>query len=104
MSHLKLTPNEIGRLRDEAWIGDAVLELYARTWVLHEKRERDMGAKVAFTQNSFLNCFDQPTRVEAKIGVIYTEQGLDAAFAWIKEHIEPLFLKQQAKRQRSQRR
>lgn len=102
MSHSKLTPYEIGKLRDEAWIGDAVLELYARSWVLREKHVRDIDSKVAFTRNSFLNCFDQPTRVEAKIGVIYSEAGLEAAFAWIKEKIEPLFLKQQAKRKRSQ--
>jgi dsRNA-specific ribonuclease len=52
--------------------------------------------------------------VEAEIGQRYASGGLDAAFAWIREHIEPLFLKQEAnlarrlkqapKRQRSRRR
>ena len=103
MSRLPLSPSEIELLREQAWIGDAVLELYVRAWVLREKRTQDIATKIRFTRNSFLNSLDQPTRVEAKIGVVYEEQGLETAFTWIKENLEPLFLKQEAKRKRSHR-
>ena len=103
MPHLKLTPHEIEKLRNDAWVGDSVLELYVRSWILRELGGRDSETKKRFTQNSFLNSFDQPTRVEARIGVVFQEKGLEAAFAWIKENIEPLFLKQEARRKRSHR-
>ena len=103
MAHLKLSLHEIEKLRNDAWVGDAVLELYVRSWVLREQGTRHSELKKRFTQNSFLNSLDQPTRVEARIGVVFQEQGLEAAFAWIKEHLEPLFLKQEAKRNRSHR-
>ena len=41
-------------------------------------------------------------RLEADIGVIYKSDGLEAAFAWIRERLEPLFEKQEAKRKRGQ--
>lgn len=91
-----LTPAEIESLRQEAWIGDAVLELYARTRVLEDTQRRDADRKVRFVRNAFLNHLGQPTRVEAEIGRRYREGGLAEAFAWINEHIQPLFLKQEA--------
>ncbi len=87
-------------LRQNAWMGDAVLELYVRSWVLDRQGEVDAEMKTRFTCNQFLNCIGNPTRVEAGIGVIYREQGLEAAFAWIREHLEPLFLKQESARRR----
>ena len=87
----------------EAWLGDAVLELYVRSWILRERGVVDAEKKTRFTCNQFLNCFGEPTKVEAQIGVVYRDQGLDAAFAWIRENLEPLFIKQEAKRKRHER-
>ena len=95
-----LSTGEVESLRREAWIGDAVLELYARSQVLEETNQRDVALKVRFVRNSFLNHLGQPTRVEAVIGRRYREGGLEAAFAWITEHIQPLFVKQEANRDR----
>ena len=81
------------------WIGDTVLELYARGKVLREQGGIDAEAKTRLTCNSFLNCLGNPTAVEARIGEIYQAKGLEAAHAWIVENIEPLYLKQEANRQ-----
>ena len=87
----------------DAWLGDAALELYVRSWVLRERGTVDAEMKTRFTCNQFLNCFGEPTKVEAQIGTVYREQGLEAAFSWIREHLEPLFIKQEAKRKRHNR-
>lgn len=87
----------------DAWLGDAALELYVRSWVLRERGTVDAEMKTRFTRNQFLNCFGEPTKVEAQIGAVYREQGLEAAFSWIREHLEPLFIKQEAKRKRHNR-
>lgn len=81
-------------------MGDAVLELYVRSWVLRERGKVDAEMKTRFTCNQFLNCYGNPTKVEAKIGVIYQQQGLEAAFEWISQNLEPIFLKQEAARKR----
>ncbi|MDZ4287941.1 MAG: hypothetical protein U0984_08275 [Prosthecobacter sp.] len=96
-------PDPIVQLRQDAWIGDAVLELYARNMVLRQHGLVDAVTKTRFTCNQFLNCVANPTKVEADIGIIYQQQGLEAAFAWIREHLEPLFEKQEAKRKRTGR-
>ena len=88
------------KLREEAWLGDAVLELYVRAWVLRREGKMDAEMKRRFTCNGFLTCFGAPTKVEARIGVIYKEEGLEAAFAWVEKELEPLFLKQEANRRR----
>jgi hypothetical protein len=92
------TPDLLEKLRQDAWIGDAVLELYVRSWVLRHHGGVDAEMKTRFTCNQFLNCFGNPTKVEADIGVVYQREGLEAAFSWIREHLEPLFVKQEAKR------
>ncbi len=92
------TPDALERLRQQAWVGDAVLELYARTWVLDHRSQVDAEMKTRFTCNQFLTCIGNPTKVEADIGIIYQKEGLEAAFAWIREHLEPLFIKQEARR------
>lgn len=84
--------------QSDAWLGDAVLELYVRSWILRKHGQVDAEMKTRFTCNQFLNCFGQPTQVEAEIGAVYRERGLDAAFDWIREKLEPLFLKQEKKR------
>lgn len=94
------TRDELDTLRQEAWIGDAVLELYARAWVLRQHGAVDAEMKTRLTCNQFLNCLGNPTKVEAEIGVIYQREGLEAAFSWIRERLEPLFIKQEANRGR----
>jgi hypothetical protein len=88
-----MTPRE---LKDLAWIGDAVLALYARQWLLQQpdhplftRQERF----IRFTANDFLQSIGEPTRVEAGIGQIYQSDGLDAAFKHIEETLQPLFAK-----------
>jgi hypothetical protein len=88
------------RLRENAWIGDAVLELYVRSHILRQEGKVDAEMKTRFTCNQFLSCHGNPTAVEADIGVIYQREGLEAAFTWIRDTLEPLFVKQEAKRKR----
>ena len=90
-------------LREKAWLGDAVLGLYARAWILREKRGLDDPLYQRMTGNQTLSPLGRPTEVEARIGVLYEDQGLEPAFAWIEEHILPLVKKQLAREQRSRR-
>ena len=89
-------PDLTQRLRENAWIGDAVLELYVRSLILRQQGRVDAEMKTRFTCNQFLSCHGDPTAVEAEIGVIYQREGLDAAFTWIRDTLEPLFVKQEA--------
>jgi len=91
-------PDPIREEREHAWIGDAVLALYARQWVLRERGSMDGEWFTRLTSNDFLSCFGPPTRVEAGIGRIFREEGLDAACAWIESELLPLFLRQMAAR------
>lgn len=86
------------REQELAWIGDTVLDLFARTWILenHGTVCGDMLRRM--TSNQFLACFGNPTSVEAKIGSIYRDGDLAAAFEWIKSEILPLFEKQEKNR------
>lgn len=90
--------DEIRIERSNAWIGDAVLALFARQFVLRERGSMDGEWFTRMTSNEFLSAFGNPTRVEASIGKLFLEQGLDAAFAWMNENLVPLFRKQIAKR------
>ena len=81
-----------------AWIGDTVLELYARSWILREKGKLCGETLIQMTSNHFLACFGNPTAIEAKIGATYRQGGLEAAFEWIESEILPLFLKQERNR------
>ena len=89
---------EIRDEREHAWLGDAVLALFARQWVLAECKTMDGQWFTRLTSNDFLSAFGNPTAVEAGIGRLYREQGLAAAFAWIEETLIPVFRKQRAKR------
>lgn len=100
MSLSKPASEDLNRLRQEAWLGDAVLELYVRGWVLRERGQMDAEMKTRFTCNQFLNCTGNPTKVEAQIGTIYRDHGLDAAFDWIRANLEPLFIKQESARRK----
>jgi len=90
--------DELKREREAAWIGDAVLALFARQFVLRERDSMDGEWFTRLTSNDFLSAFGNPTRVEAGIGKLYQEDGLEAAFSWMEENLVPLFLKQTAKR------
>ena len=82
--------------REAAWIGDAVLALFARQFVLRERKTMDGAWFTHLTSNEFLSAFGNPTRVEAMIGKTYQEGGLEAAFEWLEATIIPLFRKQVA--------
>lgn len=88
---------EIRLERANAWIGDAVLALFARQFVLRERNVMDGEWFTRMTSNEFLSAFGNPTRVEASIGKLFLEGGLDAAFAWMEGNLVPLFRKQIAK-------
>jgi len=89
--------DKIAREREDAWIGDAVLALYARQWILRNGSQFPESREELFrslTSNHFLSSIGQPTAVEATIGRIYQDQGMDEANAWIEKHLLPLFKKQ----------
>lgn len=98
--------NEQGELKSDAWIGDAVLTLFAREWIL-EKGEMAFSERSSLftdmTSNSFLRAFGEPTKIEAKIGQVYSRDGLEASYEWIEKNLVPVFekqLKNQAKASR----
>lgn len=86
--------------RTKAWIGDAVLALYAREWILKQK---DISTKsrvevfIQMTSNQFLTSLGEPTAMEAEIGVVYESEGLQAAFDFIEGKFLPLFIKRRTK-------
>jgi hypothetical protein len=89
--------DEIERLREEAWIGDAVLALFVRDWLLTATgRETSPAERAAlfelFASNRFLSNFGEPTRVEAEIGRLYQSDGLSAAFVFIEKKFLKRFL------------
>lgn len=85
---------ELKEEREAAWIGDAVLALFARQFVLRERNAMDGEWFTRLTSNDFLSSFGNPTRVEASIGKLYRSEGLDAAFAWMDKELLPVFRKQ----------
>ena len=89
---------ELRQEREAAWVGDAVLALFARQFVLRERQTMDGEWFTRLTSNEFLSAFGNPTRVEAGIGKLYLENGLEAAFKWMNAELIPLFRKQIAKR------
>jgi len=88
----------IRRERENAWVGDAVLALFARQFVLRERRAMDGEWFTLLTSNDFLSAFGNPTRVEASIGELYQNEGLAAAFAWMEAELLPHFRKRLANR------
>lgn len=87
-------------MREQAWIGDAVLTLFARTRILASERHLDAELASRMTSNQFLSAFGDPTAAEARLGRVYLEQGLEGAFAWIEAEWMPLFERQEEKRAR----
>ena len=90
--------DELRLEREAAWVGDAVLALFARQFVLRERQFMDGEWFTRMTSNEFLSAFGNPTRVEASIGKLYREGGIEAAFAWMDAELVPLFRRQIAKR------
>ncbi len=88
------------RILQEAWVGDAVLTLYARSRILREDSRVDAAKAERMTSNRFLSAVGEPSEVEAQIGRAYSQGGLDAAFGWIEQWLMPLFEKQELKREK----
>ena len=86
-----------------AWTGDAVLALWAREYILRTLGRLDTQTFLRLTANSFLQSLGRPTRVEAEFGLVYQQQGLAAAFAYIEARILPTFRRQEANRLRQRR-
>lgn len=83
---------------EDAWLGDAVLALFARQRILSSGQGIDNEKAIRMTSNKFLTILGDASEVEARIGALYKEKGLDAAFSYIETGIEPLFLKTELKR------
>jgi 23S rRNA maturation mini-RNase III len=81
-----------------AWVGDAVLALFSREWILRHYGKSDGAMQARMTSNQFLSCLGQPTSFEAEIGALYRKEGLAAAFARLETLVVPLFLKQERNR------
>jgi len=89
--------------RTKAWVGDAVLALHAREWILKQSDIPVKERAAVFTQmtsNQFLASLGEPTAMEASIGVVYENEGLEAAFEYIEAKFLPVFEKQRIKRRR----
>lgn len=87
--------------RTQAWIGDAVLALFAREWILkqaHIPSSERAEAFVQMTSNKFLSALGEPTAMEAEIGIVYERDGLETAFDFIESKFIPVFQKQQKNR------
>ena len=84
--------------REQAWIGDAVLGLFARRWILEREGKMDAEMFARMSSNQFLSAIGNPTAVEAIIGRRYESDGLEAAFQHIENENVPLFLQQEKKR------
>ena len=87
--------------RSQAWIGDAVLALYAREWILAQAQLTTTERSEVFkrmTSNQFLATIGEPTAMEAEIGTIYKAEGLAAAFSFIESKFLGRFLQQEKKR------
>ena len=100
MHALRVSPKveDLRQEREAAWVGYAVLALFARQFVLRERNAMDGEWFTRLTSNDFLSAFGNPTRVEASIGKLYLADGLDAAFAWMDAELVPLFRKQIARK------
>ena len=93
-------PDPVRQEREQAWVGDAVLGLFARRWILQRQGSMDAEMFARMTSNQFLSAVGNPTSVEAKIGRVFDRDGLEAAFAHIEDELIPLFLTQERRRKR----
>ncbi|MDG2488210.1 MAG: ribonuclease III domain-containing protein [Roseibacillus sp.] len=98
---MKHNEERLTREREEAWIGDAVLALFVREWILRKESSLDGEKFIRFTSNEFLRVIGNPTQVEARIGRVYRDEGMAKAYTYIEENLLPVFLGQE--RARNQR-
>ena len=80
-----------------------MLGLYAREWIVAQSDIASGDRAEVFkdmTSNHFLSALGQPTAMEAEIGVVYEERGLQAAFDYIEEKFLPVFIKQRRNRRK----
>jgi hypothetical protein len=98
-----VTPADPRAEQELAWVGDAILALWARERILRELGRLDTQAFLHLTSNEHLAGIARPTRVEAEIGVVYRRDGLAAAFAYIEARLMPVFKRQEANRRRQRR-
>lgn len=82
-------------LLEAAWVGDAVLTLFARRYILAQEGAINNDRATRMTSNRFLEAIGNATAVEAQIGRIYETEGLAAAFAWIETELIPRHEKQE---------
>lgn len=83
-----LSPDQDPVARAQAWVGDAVLALYVREWILSFNGGTiDGGLFVEFTSNNFLRLTGNATGVEAQIGRVFNQEGLQAAYSWIDRNL-----------------
>jgi hypothetical protein len=88
------------KVLEDAWIGDAVLSLFARMRILRGGGTQDQEKFIRMTSNQFLAVLGEPSEVEAEIGRVYEREGLEAAFGRIEETLMPLFERQEEKRRK----
>lgn len=88
------------QLLREAWVGDAVLELYARLRVLRDHGTLDAEETKHLCSNQFLSAFGEPSAIEAEIGRAFEKDGLDGAFLFIERRLIPLYERQQENRRK----
>lgn len=81
--------NELEREKAEAWMGDAVLALFARRWILDTFGRPDGDLQTLITCNHFLSRFGNPTAVEASIGRVLESQGMEAALESVRARFFP---------------
>ncbi|MEM7673778.1 MAG: hypothetical protein AAF212_10590 [Verrucomicrobiota bacterium] len=84
-------------LRLNAWLGDAVLGLFMRKKIALDQKKINTPVFIEVTSNQFLSSMGSPTRVEAQIGMIYSNQGIEAAESFIETEIWPRAEKRIAK-------
>lgn len=80
-------PREVEKA--EAWLGDAVLALLVRDWLLRTLGVADGDLQGLITSNRFLSRFGQPTAVEAALGRLWRDQGYTAAESEFQEKFLP---------------
>jgi dsRNA-specific ribonuclease len=94
--------SELGdrELQEKAWVGDSVLGLFAREWLLKEHGAIESDEFIQMTCNQFLSTMGTPTKIEARIGHIYEADGLSAAFNFMETELVPLYLIQKKNRKK----
>lgn len=90
----------VARERREAWVGDAVLALWARAEVLRRTGRIDTELFLRLTSNQFLTSLGRgsPTAVEAEVGRVFAGGGLAAAEQFLEEVFLPVFERQERNR------